>query len=224
MPDLVGLVQDDVHAIEMARLSVEIDRSNGYAAAQMQDVQALHQLDEVLVVGKVSGPTTVVEIAGIGRPANGVEGNMVAAEGHGAIAIAWCQCEFGRRLGDLFLDQATVEAHQAGRKIDIGTRSLQAFECGIGEEFDTQFFQHTHGGVVDRLDLISRDDGRGRIGVTQALPGDLGNGWGNGPSFFALVAASVHALISPFRITRSRRNLTSPGSASWNCRANLCPA
>ena len=214
MPDLVGECQDRVDTVEMACFGIEIDRRHGHTAAHLQDIEALHQPDVVLEIGEVARPAAAIEIAGIGRTAHRIEGDMVGAEGDGAFRIARAKREFSRRPGNKLHHECPVETDEfAGH---FGTGSLQMTPCLFRKEFDAEFLEHAQRRLVDRLEMVRGNDLDRRIGILQTAPRQLLYGIGTRPPFPPASTSPVHGQRSS--TTRSRRTRRAAGG-TLNSRA-----
>ena len=115
-----------------------LDRITGN---KMENVEALGKAQQIAEILIGAGAPSPVQIRYVGRAGDGAEIDVVAAQHHAMGRVAGVKHEFGRGVGDVFFDQATVEAHHLARPVDIGAGGLEAVKGGVGQYLEAEFFE-----------------------------------------------------------------------------------
>ena len=173
MPRLVELCREDLVLVEMSRLDRQVGRLERAATLLVDDVEGADQPDVVAEVGDVAGPSTAVEVADEGRPADGAEHEVGAAEDHVALRVPSVQLELGRRGRDQIRDLRRIQPDGARRPIHRRTSTGQRFQRPVPQHLHPDLGQDPQRRAVDRLDLVRRQDLDRSIRVHKPSPREL---------------------------------------------------
>ena len=211
---LVRKGQHVEEGVEMAHGRMDVDRLDRIAAPEVDRVERLPEADEVAVVGDRPGPPAAGAIEGVGRARHRAEGDVTTADRKAARGIARMQGEGPRREADPGLDQRRVEAHPLRSRIDVGAGASQDRPRLFVQDIDADLLEHRQGGLMNRFELVFRDEverREGRFGL-DGRSGDGGTrrrarrrGAGGGPESCGWSSADMAAS----RKWRWRRQLRS---------------
>ena len=101
----------------------------------------------------------------VGRTGDEGEVDRVAAKMDRSLRVARRQRIGGRRGLERFGDQAAIEPHRLRRMIDLGAGFLEQRKRPRAHHLDAEIFENVQRGLVDRLDLIGRQQRHRRIGI-----------------------------------------------------------
>ena len=178
----------------MPRLGRQVHGLEGTAGLLVDDVEALHQLQEVADFRVLARAPSVVEVVDEGGPANGSEDEVPAADAEVVIAVARAQREFAGDERELLPHQAPVDPHRAEVVHGLGAGSLQQLSASRFEEAHAAGFEDRERAVDDRLDLVGAQDLDGRVGVGQPRERQLPDRPGHA-SLTTAAAAHCHSWV-----------------------------
>jgi hypothetical protein len=144
-------------------------------AKHVDAVEMLRQPDEVLIVAIVAGASPAFHVMHVGRPGDQREVDRVAAEMDFSRRVARGQ-RVGRRHGLQRLGhQAAVEARRLRCVIDRGACFLEQRKCPGAHHLDAEILENVQRRLVDRLDLVCREQRHRRVGVAHTAQRQLRN-------------------------------------------------
>ena len=114
MQQLVGEREHVEGRLEMADRVVQVDRLDGIAADEVDDVERLAQPQQVAERGPVARPADTVEVDDVGRAADRSEREMVAADRERVLRVPRVHLERRRAGPDQVGHQLRVEADAVG--------------------------------------------------------------------------------------------------------------
>ena len=118
MQQLVGEREHVEGGLEMADRVVQVDRFDGIAADEVDDVERLAEPQQVAERGAVAWPAYTVEADDVGRTADGTEREMVAADGERVVGVPRVHLERRRTRLDQVGHELGVEADAVGARLD----------------------------------------------------------------------------------------------------------
>ena len=173
LPGLVELDRERPVHVEVAGLDRQVVRLERAAALLVDDVEGADEPDVVDEVGEVAGPPAAVEVAHEGRPADGPEDEVRAAEQDVPLGVPGVQVELGRRGRDQRLDVVGIEPDTPVGAVDGRAGARERVERPVAEHLDPDLGQDPQRRPVDRLDLVRRQDLDRPERVGQPPPGEL---------------------------------------------------
>ena len=153
------LVEEDervVDRVEVADRRMDVDRLDGVAAEEVDDVDHLAQPDQVLVVPPVPDPAAAVGVGDVRRAPHRAERDPVAAEMEVVDRVPRVERELRGGGGDPLHDEAAVQPDPLA--VDPGARRLQEVPRLRVEEVHPDLLEDREGRLVDRLELVGGDD------------------------------------------------------------------
>ncbi len=147
-------------------------RRGRLVADEMDDVEALRQLDQRDIIGVVAGAAAVHAVMNVGRTGDQAEGDVVVADLQGARRVARRQGEGrGHGLQRLQHDLAR-DARQAAVHLHHRAGLAEELAGGGALELDADLLQDSQRSVVDRLDLVLAQRRHRRQRVAQRAAGE----------------------------------------------------
>ena len=211
--------------VQMAGRGRQVDRLHRVARDHVADVQALGEPEQIAVVGEVAGDPAALEVGDVRRAADHAEIDRIAADRDVALGIAGVQGEFFGCGADPLLHESGVEAYPRPVRIDVRASLPQDVPRLRQQEIDPDLGQHAQRGVVDRLDLIRREDLEGRIGIVQLTRRGLARArvpltsWSAAGSRHPRSAVECHSL--PFLRSSGAMRKEEREAARWSSAAFL---
>jgi hypothetical protein len=184
---------------------LDIERLDGRAADELNDVEVLSKAQEIVVIGKGPGAAAALDIGAIGRPEHRCEGDVAAPDAHAVCWIARDELDDRRNGGEGVLDQLTAEPHPHAGVIDQ--------RSGAGKDrarfrriaFHADIAQQPQGSLVKHFDLVIRDDGEPGIGIDDLPSRKLIDGAGATALAAAAGPGSLAPAAHPWRSLRTLR-------------------
>jgi hypothetical protein len=156
--------------VEVPRLGRQVERLEWAAGFLVNDVQALHQPQEVADFGVCAGPPALVEVVAECGPAHRGEDEVPAAEPDVVVAVPGAQREFRGRERKFFPHDAAVHAHRPEVVEALGAGGLEQLAARGLEEAHPSSLEHGEGAFDDCVDLVVAQDLDGRVGIHE--PGE----------------------------------------------------
>ncbi len=151
----------------------QVHRLEAAAAFLVKNIEALHQADEIALLGMRAVAPATVEIHDVGRPADRRERRVTVAETDILVRVARAQAEARRRAREQRVEQVGVEADALRIGIDRAAGARVMLAC-IGRQHDqADVAQNPHPGEVNFVDLLRRQQLERRMPVLQRPPGWL---------------------------------------------------
>ena len=186
----------------MPRLGRQVHRLEGAAGFLVEDVEALHQAQEVRDLGLGARATALFEVVAERRPADGREDEVPAADVDVARAVARAQREFRGCERELLAHQAAIEP-QGAELIDLlGACGPQRVAAAGLEEAHAAGFEHGERAIDDRVHLVGAQDLDRRVGIGEPREWQLPDSAGD--AFFP-APATQHATETGWRAARRSR-------------------
>ncbi len=127
--------------VEMAGRRRQIRRLHRIAAGELDDVEGLHQLQQVAVVVEVAGAPPAIEIGDVRRRGDRAEIDVVVAEGQVVLRIARMERELPGRLGDMLQHEFARQADAGAISLNLGPCCFRISSRFVIQELDAEFFQ-----------------------------------------------------------------------------------
>ena len=189
----------------MAVAHLDIERLDGRAADQMNDVEELRKPQEIVVIGQRPGAAAALDVGTIGRAEHRREGDVVAPDPYAVRRIARHEPDHRRDAGQGVLHQLAVEPHPHRSIIDQRS-GLRQDGAGLGRiAFHPDLAQKPQRRLVERFDLIVGHDGEPGVVVDDLMSRKLVDGTGTTALAAAAGPDTVAAAAHPSRSLRTLR-------------------
>ena len=173
LPGLVELDGEGPVHVEVAGLDRQVVGLEGSAALLVDDVERADEPDVVDEVGEVAGPSAAIEVADEGRPADGPEDEVRAAEHDVPLRVPGVELELGRRQSRPAPRPGPGRGGRCGRSVDRRAGAANASSARSPRHLHADLGQDPQRRPVDRLDLVGRQDLERPERVDQPAPGQL---------------------------------------------------
>ena len=190
----------------MANRSMNIDRFDGVAGNEVDRVQHLTEFQQIVKSGPITYVAHTIEADDVRRAGDAPVGHPIAADVEVLLRVPAVQHELSRSRGDALEDHLLRETHVQPRFVDIGTRFAEQTARLAVPDIHPDPFENRQRCVVDRFELVSRDD----LGVVETharlLPRALQ--W-HGAARAGIAAASAPGRVVAHRARLASRNIPS---------------
>ena len=218
-----------VKQIQVPRRRRQVHGLEAAAAFLVQDIEALHQANEIAHFGVAAVAAAVFDVHDVSRAADRGKHRVAVADAEVPLRITRLQSERRRGQGDELLDAIGVEEDARFGGIDCASGPGVKFARAAGQHQHADIAQDLQPGAMDLLHLVRAEQHVGSMPIAQLAPGWLGDGAAGAQLARAAAAlAGGHGRATSSRAggsirVRSRRG-TSVAGASSNSRAKRWPA
>jgi hypothetical protein len=142
----------------MADAVMQVDRLDGVPGEEVDGIQRLGEAQQVPVVVAVADPPATVEVGDVRWAPDGPERDPVGTELDVVLFVPGMERERRGRRADPLGDHGRVETDALAAVFRLGTRRTQDLAGLYVEEVHPDLGEHAERRVMDRLELVGRQD------------------------------------------------------------------